>query len=125
MTVIANEDGTRTVLHGAYGRHTPYDVKQHRYACTDCEAPVQGYRELLEIADAPPGRARFVIHDFRHDVGARGWEFPMHLDAFAGWDALMSKAHELEHQHFLPLLPASSFAEFPGLDAPWFYKTPT
>ncbi len=123
-TVTINDNGTRTVHHGGYGMRTHFDIAQHRYACTDCEAPVQSYQELLEIKDAPPGRTAFLIHLFRHDIGARVWEFPTMADAQAGWMALSEiDWSSFAREQYLPLLPTSTHVDFPGMKLPWFYET--
>ncbi len=66
-----------SVLHGAYARTSPFEgVTQHRYGCTDCEATIQGYCELLSIPDPPAGSAGIIIHFFWNsmpDLMEMGW----------------------------------------------------
>ncbi len=122
QAVTANDDGTKTVWHGGYGYRTRFDIAQHRYGCTDCEDDVQAFQELLEIRDPPPGRAAFVIHMLRHDVGSRIWEFAARQDAEDGWKALSAfNWSDFKERQFLPLINAIH-ADFPGTALPWFYE---
>ncbi len=121
MDATEETTGKRIVRHGSYGRHTPYTLTQHRYGSTGCEDDVQGYQEILEIKDPPPGRHPIVIHLFRNDVGSRCWEFRSRSDADAGWQDLLHRWRACADPHYLPRIAESVFAEFPGGNEPWFY----
>ena len=112
---VADMKDKTIIWHGSYGMRTRFDIEQHRYGCTDCEDDIQGYQELLEIRDPPDARQSFVIHLFRHDVGARIWEFATLADAQAGWEALRPLWWYLGNEGYLPRLPTCVHVDFLGM----------
>lgn len=110
------------IWHGAYGERARFDTIQHEYACTNCEADVQGFQELLEIKDPPDARPPFVIHTYFNDVGSRIWEFATLADAQEGWRAILSLRDKLDKTWHLPKIPTCLHADFPGQKTPWFYQ---
>lgn len=75
----------KLVWHGSYANGTVYDIVQHRYAATDCEANCQGYVEVLEIKDAPVNKCGSVIHVHFNDTGSLIHEFEFLEDALAAY----------------------------------------
>jgi len=59
MTSAGTTEATTVVPHGTYERPSRYQITQHNYA-----ASMVAYIELLEIADPPDGRCRWVIHKY-------------------------------------------------------------
>lgn len=110
------------VWHGWYGMRALSAMTQHQYACTNCEADVQGYQELLEIDDPPDARPPFVVHVYFNDVGSRIWEFATLAEAQEGWRATLSLPDKLSKTSYLPKLPTCLHADFPGQKTPWFYQ---
>lgn len=52
---IQKSESAVTVWHGSYGEWTYYDIVQHRYGSTDCEAGQQGYVKVLPYPPIPSG----------------------------------------------------------------------
>lgn len=69
------------VSHGSYVWPSRYEIVQHEYVCTDCEAPIQGFAEVLEVRDPPSRRKGSIIHIFWEGKGYTYFEFDRLADA--------------------------------------------
>ena len=110
----------KIIWHGSYGRKTIYDIVQHRYASTDCEAKRQGYAEVLEIKNPPPGKCGQVIHLFFNDTGSIVHEFKYWEDALAAYRRMLNTMFEAPHarnkQGYLRTVI------YTADELPWFYQ---
>lgn len=119
---IQKSEGATTVWHGAYGEWTYYDIVQHSYGSTDCEADHQEYVELLEIKNAPPWRSKYVIHEYWNAHGSTVYEFislGVATAAYEKWSWTFNQFnHEVSGEHSSPDILRSLFY---GQTRPWFY----
>lgn len=111
------------IWHGSYGEWTHYDIVQHRYGCTDCEAKHQGYVEILEIKNAPPWRSKYVIHEFWNATGSNVYEFlslEAALSAFPKWLGVSQTPKDI------PDFGGTGYTRslYYGAKRPWFYVEP-
>lgn len=104
---------THNISHGGYGRYSRFKIKQHKYA-----GGHGGYLEVLEIEDAPDGRANFVI--YHYEVSG--------ISVFTEWDTLKSakKAYEKfwsvrNMRDEYPKLEGFKRLVECAADNPWFY----
>lgn len=105
-----------TVMHGAYYRESPFDVIQHLYGSTDCEADRQGYAEVLQITNPPPEKHGVVIHVFWNDRGSLYFEFTGVEEACHAFRTCRSmERKEVSKQ------PGYIGSLFTGEQSPWFY----
>lgn len=98
------------VQHGAYGRYSRYDIKQHKYA-----GGHGGYIELLEIKNPPNNRQPFVINNYSVSGGSHFTEWETLESAQNGFELIFNQREKLKDQPgFIRKVPT-------GALTPWFY----
>lgn len=112
---------TTTLWYGAYAVDIPFAATQHRYAAAHCEAEPQGFAELLEIQDPPPGHSSHVIHSFVHGRGHAVYEYVSHAAATTAWEWGPPLAVKPDKDDLLSLPGAMRVDIFDGGELPWFY----
>ncbi len=90
---------------------------QHEYASTDCEDARQGYWEVLEIRDPPPGHARFVAHQHWNDTGSTVYEYRTLETAIKGYISLLNRSQPVPPQDIAGFVRMSVHEH----EKPWFY----
>lgn len=121
--VRLNEDGTRTVMHGAYEEDTTHDVVCHWYAaCGEDDGPA--YFEILEVRDPPPERHPFLFHAYygHGKLGSSAFGFATLAAAESGRDEFFDRhARRLSNPAYVPQLAGCLSAERLGDTLPWVY----
>lgn len=106
-----------SVSHGAYGKYSRYEIKQHKYAGGGYPGS-GGYWEALEIINPPSGQFGFVYYQFfsGDDIDSFFCEF----------NTLENLLAATERYHISPRKPMEKMRGFLrrvecGLLTPWFY----
>ncbi len=113
------------VRHGSYGWESKYEIVQHQYICTDCEAPVQGFAEVLEIKNPPLGMSGSLIHIFWDGHGSTYFEFARIGNATNAYQATRSLfvAERMENVILAIVKKPGYISAGRTTKAPWFYET--
>lgn len=109
------------IAHGSYSEESHFRMVQHEYAGTDCEDRRQGYWEVLEIWDPPPGHARFVAHQHWNDTGSTVYEYRTLETAKKGYRSLLSQSQPVPPQDIAGFLRLFVYEH----EKPWFYRPMT
>lgn len=115
---------TSIVRHGSYRLETLFDIIQHSYGAKNCEDPVQGYAEALEIKNPPLGKPHFVLYWYMHN----GENFFLEFSSLKACQAGFKEMCRDGTSHWKESIPKiTGFIRIVdcGKRLPWFYSTTT
>lgn len=111
-----------SVPHGCYASKSRYKVIQHKYAAAGASV----YVEYLEVADAPDGKARYIIHWYyvtqTRYPGNHTWNFDSHEHAEAAFDSFWMRRNDEPENRFNDMPGYVSYEYQQTDEEPWYYQ---